>query len=399
MISVDVDLERAIPPDALNEVAYWLKFANEKIAKFDIDSNAGKSIKIWLDDSDNTDSTDTAEIARKVQLCVQNVLKQYECNEKPIVLSSFKNNKNPDANREILEQVLSANVLKPLGLADVVMGEPLVSLVRAVDCRFRELAKQFRSREYAYSHILPVDYLENLHHFDSSPQNAMFASYIVPDVEIANQFIEETVTQDGVIPRKNGFLSKINHVLSPAVCYHVYLHLKNSILDENLMITTIGRNYRYEGRNAFLLERLWDFTAREIVFIGTPNFVQDMRNQLIEEIQKILVDFELDGHIEDCNDALFLRGDRNKFELDPHPKYELRLELPYKGTQFSCGSFNVHGNVFSLRNNIRNSNGNYVWTGCVAFGLERWAWALIAQHGIDTSKWSGNLQKIVEKYQ
>ena len=400
MICVDVSLERTIPPNAVDEVTYWLNFASEKITKFDIKPDGGKSIKIWFDDSNSGASTDETEIVRKVQMCVDNVLDQHVLDTNEInVLNVFENNKTLVDKKDFLKQVLSSNVVESLGLADIVIKDPLVTLVRAVDYTIRDLAKKFESQEYAYSNILPVNYLESLHHFDTSPQNSMFITHMVPDSEVANQFIQETVKHNGIIPKRDGFLSGTTHALSPAVCYHVYLHLRNSVLKQDLMITTAGRNYRYEGQNAFLLERLWDFSAREIVFIGSPDFVRNTRSLLIEESQRILAEFELDGHIENCNDALFLRGDSHKFDLDPNPKYELRLKLPYKDSHFSCGSFNVHGNIFGLRNNITNPQGDYLWSGCVAFGLERWAWAIIAQHGIDTTKWSNRLQKIFERYQ
>jgi hypothetical protein len=53
----------------------------------------------------------------------------------------------------------------------------------------------------------------------------------------------------------------------------------------------------------------------------------------------------------------------------------------------SAGSFNIHDDFFGRSFGIRNPAGSLVSTGCFGVGIERWVWALFAQHGIDVDRW------------
>jgi seryl-tRNA synthetase len=51
-------------------------------------------------------------------------------------------------------------------------------------------------------------------------------------------------------------------------------------------------------------------------------------------------------------------------------------ELVYQGS-VAIGSVNFHRNFFGERCDIRTSDGQPAFTGCVAFGIERWLYALL----------------------
>jgi hypothetical protein len=64
-------------------------------------------------------------------------------------------------------------------------------------------------------------------------------------------------------------------------------------------------------------------------------------------------------------------------------KYELRAQLDVQGTQLAISSFNLHETFFSRRFGFRLHDGGDAYSGCVAFGLERWALALARALGPD----------------
>jgi seryl-tRNA synthetase len=50
-------------------------------------------------------------------------------------------------------------------------------------------------------------------------------------------------------------------------------------------------------------------------------------------------------------------------------------------------SFNYHLEHFGETWGIKTEAGEYVHTACVAFGVDRLAVALFAEHGLDVGKW------------
>ena len=71
-------------------------------------------------------------------------------------------------------------------------------------------------------------------------------------------------------------------------------------------------------------------------------------------------------------------------------KFEYRMVIPGKARKLAVMSSNLHGPTFSKAFNIRN-NGRVINTGCLGFGLERLALAIVAQHGIDPAGWPEGL--------
>lgn len=67
-------------------------------------------------------------------------------------------------------------------------------------------------------------------------------------------------------------------------------------------------------------------------------------------------------------------------------KYELRLTIPHVKKSIACSSVNFHSNTFGNAFNIKMGKRNAV-TGCVGFGIERWAFAFLAQYSLDEQLW------------
>ena len=62
-------------------------------------------------------------------------------------------------------------------------------------------------------------------------------------------------------------------------------------------------------------------------------------------------------------------------------KYELRADAGSAG-RLAISSFNLHDAFFTSRFNIGPmSDGSPAVSGCVAFGIDRWTLACLAQHG------------------
>jgi seryl-tRNA synthetase len=175
----------------------------------------------------------------------------------------------------------------------------------------------------------------------------------------------------------------------PALCYHHYPHLARRVVDEpGSIVTVVGRCYRNEDDRTHPLERLREFTMREIVAVGSESFVETTRRDLIDRVGRWIVELDLDGFIEVASDPFFTRATRGRQlmqQLQPL-KYELRLASA-EGRTVAAASFNHHQDHFGKAFSIRQQDGEAAHSGCVAFGWERWVIAFVAQHGPDEENW------------
>ena len=192
-----------------------------------------------------------------------------------------------------------------------------------------------------------------------------------------------------------------DHVVPPAVCYHVYAAWEGKRLGEGpVFVTARGRCFRSEPGQDVSLERLREFEMREIVALGSRDDVEGFRQGLIEKVSDLVRALDLEGRIETASDPFFLgtpgepardalseaRGRRLMQQVLPL-KYELRLALDESGGSCAVASFNHHLDFFGRRFGIRLASGASAHSGCVAFGLERWVLAFLSQHGTDERSW------------
>ena len=151
---------------------------------------------------------------------------------------------------------------------------------------------------------------------------------------------------------------------------------------------------RYESANNDKLERLVEFSLREVIFLGSRDYINNTRNDTLLLTKKLAEKWDISGKIVSSNDPFFTNDFKNKsfFQLKLNLKYEFRCDIPYLKRQISIMSSNIHGDTFSINFNIKKNDKN-IQTGCMGFGLERFAMVLIAQHGINKKYWPKNLLK------
>jgi seryl-tRNA synthetase len=128
---------------------------------------------------------------------------------------------------------------------------------------------------------------------------------------------------------------------------------------------------------------------REVIVIGTRQQVEDVRQSLVKRVTTLADMLELDASIETAADPFFAAGDegRRLMQQAGALKYELRLAVDTTGRTIAAASFNHHHDFFGTRFGIRLADDTPAHSGCVAFGLERWVLALLAQHGVERDAW------------
>jgi seryl-tRNA synthetase len=166
--------------------------------------------------------------------------------------------------------------------------------------------------------------------------------------------------------------SPIRDVLTPAACYHFYIRFQKESLDAARYVTTRATCYRREAYYS-PLERQWGFSMREIVCLGTAEEVKEFLARYQERVDH------------------FFKSTDPFFNPSRNPKYLLQKLDPVKtemifGDGLAIGSINFHRNYFGEAFEI-SREGREAFSGCVAFGIERWIYAFLSRYGLSEGDW------------
>lgn len=292
----------------------------------------------------------------------------------------------PRASRVAFADLERAGLATRAGDGTYAVSGPLARLLSAFDNRIRAMAVDgFGAVENAYPALIPTAVLRRAGYFDSFPHLLMTAGRLRPDAGACQGF-----ATDSPATVMAGGTEHTGHCLSPTVCYHAYhQHAGRRIPDEGGVLTACGKIFRFESDEARTLERLWDFTMREVVFLGGREWVTETRQRLLDAVCRLVDDLRLAGHVEVANDPFFAGGATEKRVLVQRAlklKYELRLPVVEDRT-IAAGSFNLHGTKFGEAFDITTSDGSPAYSGCIGIGLERIAYAFLCRHGIDPADW------------
>ena len=234
-----------------------------------------------------------------------------------------------------------------------------------IDRYFKNFALSLNAKEYYIPTMIHREILEKCGYLKSYPQHISAVAHINEafyDKVLENQ----TVTRDQVVLK--------DYFLTPAVCLHIYPMFEGEVMNDTA-ITFFGRAYRYENGRFDGSTRLWDYAIREIVFIGSPEYVKNKLQEMINETKKFVNRISLPCNIMKAHDHFYPSKKnklREKIQIVNRTKDELITCIDEK--DIAITSFNYHGTHFSKAFHFDNQNS--IVTGCVGYGLERWVAAI-----------------------
>ncbi len=225
-----------------------------------------------------------------------------------------------------------------------------------------------------------VDYLYQLENttyriselFDS--EKLWIPSHLSNDNVKKTQYLDGFENQASMI---HSFHGDSIGMCSPTVCYHCYSMLSDRELIGNKSFTATGKCTRIEDEGDSL-ERLFNFTMSEIIFVGTQNYCEESLSDVMYYVKQFLDGIGLIYKFRIANDPFF----GNKSELKKRAqhlsgaKIEILAEIPNENRSIAIGSINLHHKKF-----IDNFNIDAECTACFGWGLERFIHVLMLQKG------------------
>ncbi|MFE6222586.1 hypothetical protein [Streptomyces sp. NPDC057854] len=256
------------------------------------------------------------------------------------------------------------------------LDEPAVLLKEALDAVFTRWGAEAGARRHGYPPLLRADDLATFDYFRNFPHLGSPVTRIRPDrlaaVAAAPAGPRGEPRGPAALPASD--LADATHLLPSAACYACFVHLTGTTADTPVLVSTVAQCFRHEDHHDGL-RRLWGFTMRELVCVGSAAAVR--------------------AHLDRHRDRVLAFGTALGLTLDRRPATDpffqpdgsravLQLLAPVKeeylhtdGT--AIASTNNHRNFFGERRAIRHAGGP-AHSGCVAFGLERWVHALAQRY-------------------
>ncbi|MEU5907121.1 hypothetical protein ABZ780_22485 [Micromonospora sp. NPDC047467] len=375
-----IELDTPVPGALADELGKRVYFVSDAIVDFSLVRDGGNVVAVEVE----VDG-DAVDLARKLRWVVANdVLSQQVTPPREVWRSSG----TAASHGDVFGRLLAIGAVAEAGEGQITLGEPVLGLMDALDNLVLDIAvSEFDARQFRYPTLLPLSVLRRCGYLGSFPQQLMFVARLHSDVDVYQEFL------DGV--KSGGPLHVLDHCrhseygLPPTMCLHTYHQLRDAPLPApSMVVTSRGKSFRFEARYRRTLERLWDFTIREMVFLGDRDFVLDCRRRFMEASIALMERLGLHGSCEVANDPFFLgrSADHIWSQRYLELKYELRLDVG-PGESVAAASFNFHERFFADAFGITTASTGHVSTGCVGFGLERLAYAFLCQHGIDPAAW------------
>ncbi|HEX6290017.1 MAG TPA: hypothetical protein VFZ66_12545 [Herpetosiphonaceae bacterium] len=390
MLRHRIALHQPLDREQCQELTKRLFFVSEQIVAFELIEHDEKLLAI---DITCAQPIAAAELAEKINAVVAtDIIDQRLVEQKVIWQAEHSRSIHDDLYAQLVERGIAAEV----GEGQVCVGEPFIKLMNYFDGRLRRIALEvLAGQEYQYPTLIRTDVLDRCGYFNSFPQFLMFVTRLHSDIDVYRTFLDRYKQSGDVRTFALDLCGNLDYCLPPTMCFHTYHHFRDRQLgsDQHLVVTSRGKSFRFESRYAHTLERLWDFTIREVVFIGSRDFVLDSRETFMRHCFELIDELQLSGYCEVANDPFFCNQDtaaRIWAQKVLEMKYELRLKVAADRT-IAVGSFNFHEEFFGENFNIRSDAQGWARTGCVGFGLERLVFAFLCQYGLDERDWPATI--------
>ncbi len=317
---------------------------------------------------------------------------------------------NDDPNK-VLEDI---GWIKRMSIGQWLYTPPLTHLLNALKKLFiDEVLKPLGFEEAIFPKMYPLEVGIKTGHLKGVINSMIFASlpksYNISEFE---DLIDYIYVMDEVSPEDlQKYLKPPSYFLCFAQCEPFYWFFENEVLDDGSLpikwYDHSGPSYRWESGGIHGIERVIEFHRIEVVWLGKPEQVIEIRNELLNKYEyfmdKVL---DLEWRMAWVTPWYYEQtGITQKVEMDIDRPGTIDFEawLPYRGPRndnknwLEIGNISIHGTKFTEPFRIKHNRGEILWTGCSGFGSERWLIALLAQKSFNPENWPKRFFEYVSK--
>ncbi len=313
---------------------------------------------------------------------------------------------------KVLEEI---GWIKRFSIGQWLYTPPFTYLLNMIKTLFlKEVVKPLGFTEAVFPKIYPLEVGLKTGHLRGTINSMLFASLPLSyDINVFEELIDYMYVTSSAPPEEVGkYTRPPAYFLCFAQCEPFYQFFNKEVLsDEDLPIKWYdhsGPSYRWEAGGLHGVERLIEFHRIEVVWLGKPEQVIDIRNKLLERYEYFMdkvLDLEwrwawvTPWYLEQEGAIAEIKG----VEINRPGTIDFEIWLPYRGPRedrknwLEVGNISIHGTKFTEPFKIRHNKGIILWTGCSGFGIERWTIAFLAQRGFDPENWPLKVRKYLEE--
>lgn len=264
----------------------------------------------------------------------------------------------------------------------------LYNLKQFLDQKFEDLAKEFSATSIELPSFISTEDLLKSGHFETFPHHVYLSDHI--DFTGEGCKLNKQQNSQSLKDTLHKHSLHSGHCLTPSVCYNYYKSLENKVITDinSTVVTAKCRCFRYELSSVSAFQRQREFDMREIIFLGRPQEVEELRNKIMHTVWNMALELDIKASVKNAFDPFFAEnlGPRAAIQFNRNMKFELLADCGMEKA-VAISSFNIHSATFGKAFNIKNEQGSTVTSGCIGFGLERWLLALLSKYGTQKPQW------------
>ena len=338
------------------------------------------------------------EVGRKIDYEKAQALmgNTYTVAEKMTVNQIFEKKVEVDFHSDIFDKLVENGEVNEIGDGIFVFQGQFLKLMKFFDSIFTKFADEMNGIEQYYPTRWPIELFKKINYFEEFPQNILLVSGAKKEREALESLTEKYGKSKDFTEIKLGdFLEPATTALGTSTCDPCYYIHQNGKLGKNETYYALGKCFRNEKSATNQLDRLTEFSMREVIAAGEEEFVKSQREIFLKFIESFASFTGLACSLEKASDPFFTNEIPEKGALQNHieSKFELLVPLGNGRSDLAVGSVNWHSDFFGRSFEIRDNSNYYMSSCCLAFGLERLVFAFLTQYGLVKTEWPEEVQK------
>ena len=374
-------LPNPLPAELVTDFLSKLHYVSEALLSFELNAHRD-AVSVCLVNDDPEQGAIVSDRIREVAQKLQAAFRRDE----PRILA--RRHVEPTFQDDPHPALEAAGELFCFGRGRFGFGPRLSQLIDYFDLELFSSAGRLNAASHQFPTLLGADVMERCRYLRTFPHSLSLVTHLREDMDAIHDFAATAHWDGKGLACSPEHLAKAKCFLSPNVCFHCYAWLQDSRNLKPQSFTAVGKCFRYESGNLSGLERLWDFTMREWIFVGPREYVLEQRRLATEISIELLDRWNMTYEIRSAADPVAVDQTAiASYQMAFDLKHEVQAALPYKQATLAVGSLNFHEDFFGRALSIEIEPGLAANMGCVGFGLERLALAFLAQHSLDPRRW------------
>ena len=338
------------------------------------------------------------ELARKIdyEKAQASMGNTYTVAKKMTVNQIFEKKVEVDFHSDIFDKLVENGEVNEIGDGIFVFQGQFLKLMRFFDGIFTKFADELNGIEQYYPTRWPIELFKKINYFEEFPQNILLVSGAKKERKALESLIDKYGKSNNFKEIELGdFLEPATTALGTSTCDPCYYIHKNGKLGKNETYYALSKCFRNEKSATNQLDRLTEFSMREVIAAGEEEFVKSQREIFLKFIESFASFTGLACSLEKASDPFFTNEIPEKGALQNHieSKFELLVPLGNGRSDLAVGSVNWHSDFFGRSFEIRDNSNYYMSSCCLAFGLERLVFAFLTQYGLVKTEWPEEVQK------